>query len=327
MSDITGLVGMVDSTAHGIITDWLGRGEKTHEQLLDIAAIADIPREWLPQHKDAKVHLSRALQYAAGTQYRVRPVRKPTLAQFRDRPEQRNYSDESTARWYTEDYGYTARYSVEILTQGEVRAGEPTGRIALVATLWDARLQWDVAPGSEALRVAAEDHFQRSLATQRYEARDITKWMQDILRRRCNAVRYGRTWYVPRDTKTIALNLISTVRASGWGHSWMYPPVPVATTQELSLGVALGLQQEVADTMADLEVVRATARKAGRADIGKRAAMTFSSEFAEIHRRVEMYRALIGEANFSDTLNVLADATILVDGILDFWESHADEDE
>ena len=316
------LVSGASAEGHGVITDWYGRGDRTREQLIDVATVAEIPREWLPPVKDARVQLSRACAQVAGNAYRVRPVRKTLVG-----PDATDTERQEHAR----ANAWTGRYSMARLADGrDLRAGEADGTTVLVVTLWETedaspRLAFEGAPGeqTDALITAVREQFERRIAQERYVAADVTKWLGDLLRRRLGAVKLGRAWYIPRETKTVAEGLVDALRTSGWGHSWLYPPLPVATTAQLSMGLALGLQDELTGIMHDLDMARKTARDAGRADIGPRAVDSFTRRVNEVDERVTRHRALLGDDNVSNCKALIGDALVLLDGINETFEVEA----
>lgn len=302
-----GWVAGQSADGHGILTGWHGRQDMTREQLIDVATVADIPREWLPSVKDAAVQLGRAVQYVAGGAYIAKPVRKGN-----------RLNDDGTqitwdARWVL----------VTRPTGNEAQAGETYGVVALVATLYAGdngpQLTFERNQQDErtlTLAAAVSEQFERRIASQRYTAADVTKWLGDTLRRRLGAVRYGGNYYVPRETRDLAEVLLATVRETGWGTNWLYPPLPVATSPQLSLGLALGLQSEVDDVMAQLETQRKVAREMGRSDIGHRAAESFIAKLNIVSQRVNDKAELLGPGRVTETNNAIFDAMIVLDELL-----------
>lgn len=306
------VVAGASAEGHGILTDWYGRGDMTRERLLDIQTIAGIPREWLPAVKDAAVQLSRACVHVAGTTYESKKVRKRPF----------NAEQETYQEWQA-THPWTARYALVRRSLGhEVHTGTAYGDVVLVATLQEHAdsapvLTFDTGEGYEVVREAVATAFEHRIGQVVYTASDVTRWLGDLLRRRLGAVRYGRTWYVPRNTRTIAEGLTDALRESGWGHSWLYPALPIATSEQLSLGLALGLQEEVAGVMADLQNARNAAHAAGRVDIGERAVESFQGKFQAIEKRIRQYEATLGPDHTRTSLDVVADALIVLDGISD----------
>lgn len=314
--DSSSLIAGASAEAHGVLTGWRGHGDFTRERFLDVATVADIPREWLPPVKDAAVQLSRAAVHVAGTTYESKVVRKVPLV--RDPTWSDTEFSEQRLAWEQLN-AWTCRRALVRRPRGtEVRAGQNTALAVVVVTLWEPegeapRLDFDTMQGYEAVREAVAQHFEQRIASQRYTAADVTKWLGDTLRRKLQSVRYGIGWYIPRETRTVAEQLCDALRGAGWGTSWC-PLTPVAHSAALSRGVAQGLQEEVFGITADLANSRKTAQDAGRADIGPRAVETFHKRYNECLVHVNRYRLILGEESHKELLDIIADAIIALDG-------------
>lgn len=282
---------------HGVLVGWNGRRERTNETLLDVMTVADVPREWGPRVKRPAVQLARACREVAGNTYDVETV--PS-------------TDETT---------WDARYLLVRRPTGDgVRAGDAYGRVVLAVELREPDegapllgFEPGFDPDGPALVTAITTAFWARVGADVYTAADVTKWLSDVLHRRLGAIRYGGNWYVPAGTKTVAIALCDALRESGWGSAWMHPPLPVATSAELSLGLALGLQGEVADVMADLDYARRTAREAGKPDVSPKVAEGFVAKFNAVAERMRANRHLLGEERLDESLMVVADALASLD--------------
>ena len=305
------------ATGHGILTGWHGQRELIREKLLDVAAVAEIPREWLPPVKDAGVQLGRAVQEVGGVAYLAKPVRKGPRIEGQEPP------------------AWSARWTLVTrpTSDDDVIPGQKYGTVALVATLYQSeelgpRLAFErdqSDPRTYALVTAIEQAFEARIAQQRYTAADITKWLGDTLRRRLGAIRYGGNWYVPRETRDVAAALLDAVRMTGWGVNWMHPALPIATSAELATGLAISLQNEVQDVMTTLEQARQYARDAGRPDVGPRAVANYQERFKEIEARIRKAAHLLGEQHVHESLNVVAEGYVTLDSIREtFPVDHAE---
>ena len=283
---------------HGVLVGWNGRRERTLEQLLDVATVAGVPREWLPRVKQPAVQLARACRGVAGNTYDVEVV--PA----------------------TDDVTWDARYLlVRRPTGAESRAGDAYGHVVLAVELrvpddGAPTLAFEASPDAvdgDTLVTAIRTAFWERVGADVYTAADVTKWLSDVLHRRLGAIRYGGNWYVPAGTKSVAGELCDALRTQGWGSAWMHPPLPVATSAELSLGLALGLQGEVADVMADLDYARRTAREAGKPDVSAKVAEGFVAKFHAVAERMRANRHLLGEERLDESLMVVADALASLD--------------
>lgn len=319
ISDSNGWVAGHSAAGHGILTGWRGWRDMTHDRLVDISTLAEIPRDWLPKVKDAAVQLGRAMQAVAGNRYWAERVRRVS-------------DDEGNLPTWDCSWRLVRRGS----SDDGAQAGDATAVVSLVVKLYDTE---DGAPlltferdesdfRTEPLQQEVREAFDRRIGEQRYTASDITKWLGDTLRRRLGAVRYGGNWYVPYKVvdpfgdnpwnyRDRAERLIEVMRESGWGSHYMYPALPIATSPQLSLGLSLGLQDEVAEVMTTLEAARKQARENGRPDIGENAVTSYRAKLEEINARVYEKRDLLGPERTTETLNVLADAHILLDSILE----------
>lgn len=291
------LVAGAAAEGHGVLIGWSGRGEVTRGALVTIANAAGIPEEWCPRAKDASVQLSRAVQAATGSLYSREPVRKDDAADW-------------TSRWML----------VTRTVDGDVTAGESFGRIALVATLYDRDTGIELVIDSplDPLAESVRREFEQRVAAERYVAADITAWFADILRTRLDAIRYGGNWYVPRVHRTLAESLCETLQNAGWGTNWMTPALPIATCAQLAMGLALGLEAEMDEILAELAGDRERARAGGkREDIGPRAAETFMVKLRRVGERVIAYNAMLGEDLANNVRLRIHDAMIELDSILE----------
>lgn len=284
------LVAGAASEGHGALTDWLGRGSRSGAA---IAAIVGgiIPSDWLPAPKDAPVQLGRAMQSICGTRYIAKPVRHS-----RD-PEVRA-TETWMARWML----------VTMPVASEVKPGDKFGDIVLVATLTGdenaSKLTCEVQPTEDpavfsersqlcsALRMA----YGALVDAQVHTASDITRWLGHTLRRRLQCLRYGRSYYIPRESREQAEALVNALRSDNWGHNWMYPALPVATTGQLSLGLALSLALDVAELSEETQLDRKLARDEGRPDLGVRGLQTKRDKLSDIKARVNFYADRLGDA-------------------------------
>lgn len=291
------LVAGAAAEGHGVLVGWSGRGEITRARLVEIADMAGIPREWCPRAKDAAVQLTRAVRVAAASLYNAEQARR----------------DENTdwdACWML----------VTRTVDGDVAAGATFGQVALVASLYEtpAGHELVIDTTNDVLGATVRREFEARVAAERYVAADVTAWLSDILRYRLDAVRYGGNWYVPRVWRSLAESICTTLQESGWGVNWMAPALPIATSAQLSMGLALGLEAEVDEILADLAKDRERARSGGkRDDIGPRAAETFMVRLRGVGERVVAYAAILGADLESDVRDRIHDAMVELDALLE----------
>jgi len=284
----------------GILIGWEGRHERTRARLFELAAQANIPREWMPAAKEPTVQLSRAVQAAAGGAYNCEQEKKKD----RQVPEAREWR----SRWML----------VRRSTDGLPTAGGRFGEIALVVTLYTDTGEPELVFDTEdtELRDTVEREFRSRVDDALYTASDITKWIGEVVRLRLDGVRYGGNWYVPRSSRTIAETLCEVLREDGWGKNWMNPPLPIATSAQLSMGIAIALQEEVDDVMEEFLRLRKMAQDDGRKDVGETGASNMMVRLRFVGERIVGFSHLMGEENTQGCRNRIHDAMVELDGIL-----------
>jgi len=300
---------------HGIITGFRGRDSMLRAQLVMLADKATLPREWLPMPKDPKVQLSRAVAAVASEQ---------GLAARQEKRRNRQVSEERepTSRWFLVNEGGSSTVNGDA---DRARAGDAYGRIEAVVTLYTDRDQpeLDFDTGNPGIATRIQREFDERCGQELYEAADVTRWLNQVHQLHLSAVRYGFGWYVPRATRAIAEAIVDTFWGEAkWGEAWCSPPLPVATTAQLQMGIAGGLCREVDEIMADLDGQRKKAREAKPdahppADIGARAAENFMMRFTRVLARVVSYSELMGDQLVADVRGQVHDAMIELDGVLE----------
>lgn len=287
------------AAGHGILSGWRGAEKRTHVQLADVAVQAQIPMEWLPTPKDAAIQLGRAVQHVAGIYYEAKPTPK----------KYRTAADRWDSQWRL------------ILKQEGTQPGDAYGMVALVATTYNVdgvtRIVCNPTPQESQLARAVMAEYSKRIETSEYTASDVTKWLGDTLYQRLDAVRYGGNWYVPRDTKAVAQRLLDAMRASGWGKQWVYPALPIATSAEMIVGIAISFEEEVGGLMNTLAAARKQAQDNGRKDIGMRAIESWQRKVDDVTTKARSYlkRELIDQPGFDHYMTVAGDMLVLLDTI------------
>jgi hypothetical protein len=292
---------------HGVISGWRGEGGMTRAELADLATRAGLPVEWLPAPKDASAQLGRAVKAVA------------QATGMSDRQEKkRNRQVVDTVDWDSRWLLIT-----NDVTEAKV-AGGTYGTVALVVTLMTnlagaAELTFDCESTSLIEQVQTE--FDMRVGAERYVASDITNWLTDVHRFRLEAVRYGFGWYVPRVHRAQAEAICSVFwNEARWGECWMDPPLPVATSAQLAMGIANGLIAEVGEVFADLvrqrDILR-TKRDDITADIGPRAAENFMVRLTRIGTRVCAYDGILGTAGTAACKESIHDIMVELDNVLE----------
>lgn len=287
---------------HGVLVGWRGHGELTRTKLMELVAQAGIPQDWAPEIKNPNVQLTRAIQAVAGTLYNPEQVKKKNVKFAKG-------EREWASRWML----------VSRQVSDAATAGDNFGEISLVATLFDddSGSQLVINTNIADLETKVRYEYETRIGAERYIAADITKWLGEVLRDRFDAVRYGGNWYVPRNNRAAAEALCEAFWAGGWGTSWMRPALPIATSAQLSLGLALGLETEVNEVMADLALQRQEAQKQGKQDISEKVATSFMIRLRAIGTRMITYSNILGDENIENCRNHIHDAMIELDKLLE----------
>ncbi len=308
---------------HGVMAGFGGDGPLTRDVLLDLARRSTIDEAWFPAAKDARVQLSRAMQSVAsknGMSAEIFKKKNRQTVELRD---------------WTSCIAMVASNGMEA-----IHAGEAFGTVAFVATLFDdeqgQELIFDVPDHPLALAVRAE--YERLTGAQLYQAADVTSWLSHIHRDMLGGVRLGFGWYVPRANRAVAEQIAQVFwEEARYGERWICPPLPVATSAQLQVGIANGLSAEVDEQLALLEGQRRTIRRtrggfnvkgvaqeggeyneAGeRVDIGARAAESFAVRFARVAHRIRDYAAQLSLELVSQCEMRIHDAMVEVDHALE----------
>ncbi len=260
---------------HGILVGWSGAGDMLRSRLVELATLAGLPEEWVPSPKDPAVQLTRAVKTVAGERGLD--------------PKQERAKDRQTAEARKVD----SRWMLATRASEGARVGAKYGSIVLVASLYGDVLEFDAESDAE-LVVLVRAKFEELVASERYIAADVTRWLAETLRYRLDAVKYGGNWYVPRRHRATAERIVAAFCPS-WGNDWMEPPLPIASCDQLARGLSNGPMSEVDKVLADLAYQRQVASEQGREDVGERAACTFLGRLRTIAQRVVAYGALLGD--------------------------------
>lgn len=305
-SNETLVVAGAGADGHGVLSGWRGEGGMTRGELASLAERAGLPTEWLPSPKDADVQLARAVKAVA------------QATGMTDRQEKKRN------RQVVEVVEWSARWLLITTSTGDERvAGGAYGNVALVVTLVDGdagpELTFDCP--NPALVDQVREEFNMRVGAERYVASDITNWLTDVHRFRLEAVRYGFGWYVPRVHRAQAEAICQTFWTEArWGECWMDPPLPVATSAQLAMGISNGLIAEVAEVFADLirqrEILRAK-RDDQTADIGPRAAENFMVRLTRIGARVCAYDTILGASGTAACKESIHDIMVELDTVLE----------
>lgn len=256
---------------HGAIVGWSGLGTLSRARIIAALAATGLPADWAPAAKSTIAHAGRSLRALKHRGYVVRRARRGT---------------EMTT--------WDARWIVFRADASGAKVGDVAGEVVLSVELHgdDLLLVGDLELG-ELVRVAYVARRDAEL----YSAGDVTGWVRRLLYRECGATAFGVGYYIPQPGRERATRIVSAVAGeASWGAGWINPLLPVATSDELRIGIARGLVDDVRGVSRSLESARAQAQREKRADVTPATAARLLGELAKIHERVVAYRLLCGDA-------------------------------
>jgi hypothetical protein len=302
-----------------------GEGSMVREEAVAAARRAGIPLEWMPPAKEARVQLSRAVAAVASAQ-RLNPEHETK----RDR--QVIELREPVSRWYLVRGGALSP-----------KAGEPYGKTALVATLYDLdvtgaqRQTIEYDPPDSPLAAEVQARFDELTGVEQLQATDIAKWLNEVFEHHMMGVMHGGGWHIPVEHRVLAESMTEVFwNELRWGRGWFDPPMPACTCKQLSAGLANGLIALVASQIKLLETRRNVFRRkyggyssAGRevpngkhdksgklVDIGAVAAEGFMIRLARVRAKVDSYTDTLGSEKLAVCHRVIDDAMIELDAAL-----------
>ena len=284
------LVAGAAADGNGILTHWTGAGAETLATLGEYCDAAEVPAKYRPKAKKPETQANLAVnEVGIELGLTVRREKKKDLV----------HGDAAyDRRWFLSEPNHAAG------------AGESAGTVVLVVTLDGDTLKFDVQTEA-AEKIAAR--FLDLCGREVLQAGHITSWLGGYIRDCLGGVRYGGSWYVPRETRGKAEKLISTF-APKWGSEWMNPPLPIATSAQLAAGIAAGLKAEVDATLTELDSAAAATKEK---KVGEKAAVNYLSKFRAHGERVLAYGQLLGEDLVADCKKKVADAVAKLEGSLD----------
>jgi len=259
------LVAGAAAEGHGALIGWCGAGSLTRSKLAEILEVAGCPASWLKATKSARAYAGQAVMSlnASGLVARAVP-------------------GGPSPRWLVGTVG----------ASGAEGAGEAYGLVKLAVTLTDDGLVYE---GDTVLATRVQGHFDAAIGSESVTAGEITRWLRGILIDQLGAVAFGGAYYVPRSSVDLAGRLCEEL-SRVWGSQWIVPALPVATSEQLSEGIARGLEAEVAGIAEESAKARAARAEKSGADIGAKAATTYLLRLTAIAERVASYAPLIGDA-------------------------------
>lgn len=261
---------------HGAIIGWKGEGELTRAQLLQALAAAGLPAAWAPEPKSSVAQAGRAVASVADRSYRT--SRAPAV---------------KGATW-------AARWIVEHVNAASAQVGDAAGSVVLTVEL--SKGGELTCQGRRDVATEIETRYAELTGAELYQAGDVTGWLRQTLYQRAGATAFGIGYYVKADGRDVASRLAAAMVELEWGSGWIAPLLPVATSDELRIGIARGLTDDVRRVAASLESERAAARRDDRTEIRPGQAAALLRELAEVDTRTDAYLALCGAEIMAPTV-------------------------
>lgn len=267
----------------GALTGWNGLGYLSRGEMAAALEEAGLPADWAPKAKSDVAYAGQAVKQCKN------------LGFFTRRARGAKWTKESTFSEKTREY--RARWIVARNLAKGANVGDAAGEVVVTVELRDDsgdELVIDAAPGGESLaaRIRADYHALRD--KELFKAGHVTKWLVGILVTKCGAARYAMGYYVPASGRAIASKLVEAV-SRRWGTNWASPLLPVATSDELRMGIARGFFDEVAGVARSLQSARETAREEKRAEVTPGVAARLLRELIDVDSRAAAYRVLVGD--------------------------------
>lgn len=256
----------------GAIAGWRGAGPLRRADIIAAVAAAECPASWAPAPKSNKAHAGHAVRRLDNLGYVVRAARRPSKTPA-------GLPVEWDARWIVSQSHAT-----------DAVVGDAAGQVVLTVELTGDELRCE---GGAALGAQVTEIFAELQAEEVMQAGDVTEWLARVLVRELGATRFGFGYYVPSGSRARANALCAAVAAQ-WGHAWICPLLPVATTDELKLGIARGFNEDIRAVANALRDAQEAARANGAKMLPGRAAQLLRS-LDEIRERIVAYRAFCGE--------------------------------
>lgn len=295
----------------GALVGWRGRGALSLDQIVAALVAAGCPADWAPRPESCKAHAGEAIRALNGEGYIVRSA----VRSDQDRRLAKATGRTWDARWYV------ARSAAST-----ANVGESAGQVLVTFELHGEEL---VASGDTELAARVIEVFRAKRDTEAFESGRVTEWLARTLQNHLGCTTLGLGWYIPSGSRTLA-NALCVAMSTRWGHSWICPALPVADSDELRIGIARGLEDDVRAIEKTLANERA--QRDDKREISEAVAARLLRSVGELAERVSAYRALCGNAvdaavslikALTEDLARIADATSIRGSLLELAEPPA----
>ena len=296
---------------HGILTGFTGRGVMTRATLLATLAEAGMPAEWAPAAKSAHAHAGRVLNALNQSGYVCRADTKrrkertavgtadaaTAMAVAMDaKAEGRHYDADAIVRYQTNGIPtWAARWEVAIGRGRAAEVGAAFGTVVMIATL-DQRGELLLECDDEALTRRVREDFEARRSSEEFQAADVSAWIKSTLVNRFRAAQLGGNWYVRKQYAGEAERFLAAF-ARRWGENWILPALPIATTDQLRVGIANGLIGEANALLAEYrELLTAKQDKSGTALASSKTATALHAKVVALGERAVGFGYVLGNA-------------------------------
>lgn len=262
------------AAGEAILLAFRGRGELARKAHVSAIVQAGFPAALAPKVKSCHAHAARALETLQGRGYVVRADRSRGSARLAQRP-----LPTWSARWTVIE----VRHGSEVGTVG--------GSVYLTAELHGDELRLE---GPSETCAAIQASYRKFVDGEIYDATDVSSWLRSTMISEFRAAPLGGCWYVKRRYAAAAERLVQAMAGTGWGQDFMLPGLPVATTDQLKAGIALGLRDEVNTLIDEYREARDHAAEE-RKTISSRAATALHDRLTKLAERVASFGVLLGE--------------------------------
>lgn len=273
---------------HGVIGGFRGLGKLSQPQRVQALTDAGCPSDWARSRKSEVGYAGEVLARLNQLGYIARRAGRSNWASGIA-----GKTREYRARWYV---GRSLAATAEV--------GDSMGPVVVTAELRDGSPELHLT-GDEHLCARIRADYDANLGAELYTAGEITQWIGGLLINKCGACRFGVGYYIPSQGKELAARIVNAI-ASRWGSNWINPLLPVATTEELKLGIARGFQSEISRVARSLQTARETARKDDKPEISVSTAARLLKDLADVDSRADAYRVLCGDSALTVAATELA---------------------
>jgi len=266
------------AAGEGAMAGWRGQSKLSHQSILAGLENAGLPSNWAPKVKSPIAQAGHAVRLLNNKSYVVRRDKTADLSPVKGLARTCN-----------------ARWSIGKAVQGK-NVGDAMGPLVCTVEVSGTTLTYK---GDDTLGNQILATFNGLMDNQVHQAGDVTTWISDLLWNHCGATGLGLGYYIPQTGKTLAQKITDMVASLGWGTNWINPLLPIATSDQLKLGIARSLADDVKSIGATLN----TYIEKNEMDAGK--AGLLLNKTTTIQDRLTSYRLFCGEEAMDSTIRIL----------------------